>query len=165
MKVILLKFSVALAAATLLTACSLHSTAKGLQPSVTHQRPLSSPTPDTAEGDWYEYEPAVVELEGTLVIKTFFGPPNYGEDPGTDEKEDTRILSLDKPINIRSKDETDPVLGPTERDVRELQLVFDGNLRKWVGKKLMVRGTLFHAHTGHHHTDVLLAVETISPAK
>ena len=165
MKVILLKVALALAAATLLPACGLHSAAKGPQPGLTHQQSLSSPTPDAAGADWYEYEPAVVELEGTLVIKTFFGPPNYGEDPETDEKEETRILSLDKPINIRSKDENDPVLGPTESDVREVQLVFDGKLRKWVGKKLIVKGTLFHAHTGHHHTDVLLAVESISPAE
>ena len=165
MKVVLLKVAVALAAATLLPACGLHSAAKGPQPSVTHERALSSPTPDAAKADWYEYEPAVVELEGTLVVKTFFGPPNYGEDPETDEKQETRILSLDKPINMRSKDENDPVLGPTESDVRELQLVFDGKLRKRAGKKVVVKGTLFHAHTGHHHTDVLLAVESISLAQ
>jgi hypothetical protein len=60
--------------------------------------------------------------------------------------------------------ETDPVLGPSVNNVRELQLVFDGPLRKWVGKKLIVRGSLFHAHTGHHHTDVLLDAESISLA-
>jgi hypothetical protein len=111
--------------------------------------------------EWLEYWPAVVELEGKLRIETFFGPPNFGEDPETDSKEITRILSLDKPIKIRSRDETDSVLGPSVENVRELQLIFDGHLRKSVGKRLIVKGTLLHAHTGHHHTDVILDVESI----
>ena len=110
---------------------------------------------------WLEYAPAVVELEGTLSIKTFFGPPNFGENPNTDSKEETRVLILDKPINVRAKIETEPTLGPPVRNVRELQLVFDRPLRKWAGKKLIVKGTLFYAHTGHHFTDVLLDVESI----
>ena len=98
-------------------------------------------------------------------MKTFFGPPNFGEDPKTDSKEETRILVLGKPINVRAKDETDPVVGPSAENVRELQLVFNGPLRKLVGKKLIVKGTLYHAHTGHHFTDVLLRVESIRVAR
>ena len=70
-------------------------------------------------------------------------------------------MTLDKPINVRAKIEAEPTLGPSVTNVRELQLVFDRPLRKWAGKKLIVKGTLFHAHTGHHFTDVLLDVESI----
>jgi len=51
---------------------------------------------------WLEYEPAVVELEGKLRVKTFYGPPNFGENPKTDLKERCWILSLDKPINVHA---------------------------------------------------------------
>ena len=114
--------------------------------------------------EWWEYEPAVVELEGRLTIKTFFGPPNFGEDPKTDSKEETRILVLDEPINVRAKIETDPISGPSVENVRELQVVFDGPLRELVGKKIIVKGMLFHAFTGHHFTDVLIKVESITVA-
>jgi hypothetical protein len=116
---------------------------------------------ENMQTEWLEYEPSVVELEGTLKIKTFFGPPNFGENPKTDSKEETRILVLDKPINVRAKGEADPVTDPSAENVRELQLVFDGPLKKLVGKKLIVKGTLFHAQTGHHFTKVLLNLDSI----
>lgn len=110
------------------------------------------------------YWPAVVELKGKIGVRTFFGPPNFGENPKTDSKERSRILYLDKPINVRAKDETDPVSGPSVNNVRELQLIFDGSLENLIGKKVIVKGTLLQAHTGHHHTDVLLDVQSIDLA-
>lgn len=173
------KLSILLVFAMSITACGLHGNAQkaeetpGKQEEPNNQKAQETPKQDepnnqkaleNVKAEWVEYWPAVVELEGKLSIKTFFGPPNFGENPETDSKEMTRILSLDKPINVRSKDETDSVLGPSVENVRELQLIFDGPLKKLVGKKLIVKGTLLHAHTGHHHTDVLLDVESISLA-
>ena len=131
---------------------------------IAEEEPNKQNARKNVQTEWLEYEPAVVQLEGRLSIKTFFGPPNFGENPKTDSKEQTRILVLDRPIKVRANDETDPVLGPSVENVRELQLLFDGPLRKWVGKKLIVKGTLFHAHTGHHFTDVLLHVQSIRVA-
>jgi hypothetical protein len=34
-------------------------------------------------------------------------------------------------------------------------------LRAFVGKAVTVRGSLFHASTGHHHTDVLIAIDDL----
>jgi hypothetical protein len=45
-----------------------------------------------------------------------------------------------------------------------LQLVLSVPRKELIGKKVIVKGTLFHAHTGHHHTDVLMNVESISLA-
>ncbi len=112
--------------------------------------------------EWLTYEPTIVELKGKLVVKTFFGPPNFGENPKTDTKDRSWILSLDKPINVRATSETDPILGPSIENVGELQLVLQIPHRKFIGKKIIVKGTLFHAHTGHHHTDVLMDVQSIS---
>lgn len=165
MRVSILKFSILLVFVMSITACDLHGTAQKVKETPGKQEePNNQKTPENAKTEWLEYEPAVVELEGKLSIKTFFGPPNFGENPETDSKERSWILSLDKPINVQSKDETDPVLGPSVENVRELQLVLHEPRRELIGKKVRVKGTLFHAHTGHHHTDVLMDVQSISLA-
>ena len=126
---------------------------------------IQSDTPKIQNKEWLSYEPTVVELKGKLIIKTFFGPPNFGENPETDSKERSWILSLTTPINVRAKTEDDPILFPSVENVRELQLVLPEPHRELIGKKIIVRGTLFHAHTGHHHTDVLMMVQSISSSE
>jgi len=112
--------------------------------------------------EWLDYWPAVVELEGKLDIKTIFGPPNFGENPETDSKERSWILSLSKPINVLGKtDDPDLGLSTSVENVRILQLVLPKSHKELIGKKVIVKGTLFHAHTGHHHTDVLMDVQSI----
>ncbi len=44
------------------------------------------------EPRWYEYEPEVVTLKGTLITSTAYGPPNYGETPEKDEKVNYFVL-------------------------------------------------------------------------
>jgi uncharacterized protein DUF4431 len=108
------------------------------------------------------YEPDRVTLVGKVVSRTFYGPPNYGEDPATDSKEDQYVLILDAPIDVIGS--TDPI-DKTERGVKNLTLVvfdFKANpVESLIGKRVEVQGTLFHAHTGHHHTRVLIEVESI----
>src|SRR5690349_21402036 len=43
-----------------------------------------------------KYNTPGVTLTGTVKIKTFYGPPNYGEQPATDSKEQQAILLLSK---------------------------------------------------------------------
>lgn len=108
---------------------------------------------------WLEYEPTVVELTGKFILRTYFGPPNFGEDPKTDSKERTRILVLDHPISVRrSSDPDDTINRDSVENGREIQLVFSTDAGKLVGKRVVVTGTLFHAHTGHHHTELLIQV-------
>ena len=125
------------------------------------QAPEKQETQEREKKEWVEYSPAVVELEGKLSIKTSWGPPNFGENPETDSKERSWILSLDKPINVRGKTDPDPGLNTSVEDVRELQLVLHKPRRELIGKTVIVKGTLFHAHTGHHHRDVLMDVQSI----
>jgi hypothetical protein len=47
-----------------------------------------------------QYDPAVVELTGTVVLEEFFGPPGFGEDPKTDSRELYAILVLDAPVSV-----------------------------------------------------------------
>ena len=105
--------------------------------------------------------PAVVELTGKLIVKRFYGPPNFGENPETDAKEDALILLLNKPINAK---DYSPDMGneTSVESVSELQLVLSTPYQKLIGKTVTVSGTLFYAHTGHHHTDLLMDVRSIN---
>lgn len=107
------------------------------------------------------YEPALVALHGTLVVKTAPGPPNYKDVRKGDEPETFWLLKLDSPICV-DEDKAQPDLNPSQKDLRQVQLVLDkaheerANALK--GKRVVASGTLFVAHTGHHHTPVLLSV-------
>jgi hypothetical protein len=54
--------------------------------------------------------------------------------------------------------------------IRRIQLVFHGEDRPYekykslVGRRVDATGQLFGAHTGHHHTEVLLTVVDLQPA-
>ncbi len=114
------------------------------------------------EKDWLSYEPAVVQLEGKLTIVMYYGPPNYGENPETDAKEMTPILVLPRPVNVRG-DPNDELNSESVEGVKQVQLVFYERpaYRQLVGRQVVVKGTLFHSHTAHHHTPVLMTVTEI----
>jgi hypothetical protein len=94
-------------------------------------------------------------LVGTATLETSYGPPGYGESPQTDSQERQAILHLDKPLCTLASDDD-----PSEEDQVRVTLAPMGNLslREFVGKTVSVRGSLFHAVTGHHHTKVLIAI-------
>jgi hypothetical protein len=113
-----------------------------------------------------KYEPAVVTLTGTLSSHVFPGPPNYESIKRGDQKETAIILTLRAPICTNGGGDQ---IDEPENNVRDLQLVItkpedwktvDRRLRK----RVVVTGTLFHAHTGHHRTKVLIDVTSIRSA-
>ena len=113
------------------------------------------------ERRWLSYEPEAVELRGRLILQWKYGPPNYGEDPKTDSKGRVPILVLTAPVNVRGKP-GDEINNESVRGIRRIQLVSDpARYRHLIGKDVVVTGTLFHAHTGHHYTDVLITVSSI----
>ncbi len=113
------------------------------------------------------YEPEKVTLKGKVVSRTFYGPPNYGENPKTDSRESQYILILDSAVDVvaTGNDPTDQ----TERGVRRVTLVVNDfaahPVRPLIGRRVLIEGTLFHAITGHHHTRVLITVSSIKRAK
>lgn len=117
------------------------------------------------------YAPAKVTLTGKVILRTFFGPPGYGENPKTDSKETQYILILDTPIDVIGVNDDNyfPYDRQTERRVKQITLVIDDFKatpeRTFLHKHVMLEGTLVHAHTGHHHTKVLLEISSIRPAK
>jgi len=112
------------------------------------------------------YEPTRVQLTGRIIRKTFPGPPNYKSIEHGDAAERTWLLVLPQPICIDA-DKTEPDFNLSQKDIRQIQLVFlDTNAyqiyAKLVGKNVVANGTLFGAHTGHQHTPVLLTVKSLT---
>ena len=115
----------------------------------------------------YFYEPNESVIEGILITRLYYGRPNYGENPDTDEKEYPFILQLDYPIKVV------PQEGDTENttieDIKEVQIASMNDdtlniLKKSKNKRIKIQGTFFSSFTGHHHTDVLLAATKILDA-
>jgi hypothetical protein len=109
------------------------------------------------------YEPEIVELEGKLVVQSKYGPPNFGEQPKTDQKVKLPVLVLKTPVNVLPIQDDGINTEPVYR-VRQIQLSFavgETDHKKLIGKNVVVKGTLFRAHTGHHYTDVVLTVRSI----
>jgi hypothetical protein len=112
-------------------------------------------TPSTC----FRYQPDTVRIAGTLTRHMYYGAPDFGEHPETDEKEVGFYLDLATPICTRAGASNEDV---AMTGVRLIQLVLDqpgyDRLRPLLGKRVTLRGTLFGAISGHHHTPVLLSV-------
>ena len=126
---------------------------------------LTQPTPRSTTQTCLNYEPDVITVTGTLQQQTFAGPPNYESVGKGDAAEKVLILRADNAICVNANTDNQQ-----EKDVSDLQLVVAGQkqYRKYkslVGRKVTVTGTLFQAHTGHHHTRVLLTVQALQQAK
>lgn len=120
---------------------------------------------NTPQSECLSYEPAVVTLSGTLVRKTFPGPPNYesvkkGEKPAT-----SWFLDLAESVCVNAS-KTEPDLDPKQSGIHEIQLVLQPEQypqhKGMVGRTVLATGTLLGEHTGHHHTPVLLTVRTLN---
>lgn len=120
---------------------------------------LFTATASEAQRRQLNYETKDVTLTGRIVFRTFYGPPNYGKNPKTDSRETQAILLLDARIDVIGTPNDE--FNETERGVKAVTLVYDGSLRSLDGKRVIAQGTLFHAHTGHHHTKVLMTVSSV----
>jgi hypothetical protein len=106
------------------------------------------------------YEPDTVQVTGRLERHTFYGAPNFGEDPTHDAKETGYYLAL--PAAVCAEGSRDQELNDPRRGVRRIQLVLDSagyaQLRPYLQRRVTLRGTLFASQTGHHHAPLLLTV-------
>jgi len=102
---------------------------------------------------------ASASLTGTLRSQVFAGPPNYESIKRGDRKETAILLLLVVPPCITSTDRE--AVDVPEIHVRKMQLIVTKDahwktIRRLIGKRATVTGTLIHAHTGHHRTKVLI---------
>lgn len=103
-----------------------------------------------------------VVLQGQLFTDFYYGRPNYGSSPELDEVEHAVILALDTPIAVGRDAPAEPEsYDVAEGGVDRVQLAATDHraFNQLRGHGVEVRGRLYHAHTGHHHTAVLLEVE------
>lgn len=115
--------------------------------------------PSLAQRPQLTYGSEKTTLTGRLISRTFYGPPNFGETPKIDARERQTILILDSAVDViaASHNPTEE----TERRVTEVSLVLDKPVGHLIGRRVTVNGPLFHAHTGHHHTKVLMSVSSL----
>lgn len=112
----------------------------------------------------YYFEPNVSMIEGTLITRMYYGPPNYGENPDTDAQQYPFILKLDEPIDVIALE--DDIHNSDRFQVTEIQVVPNNKeetelVKQYINKRITIQGTLFEAIFGGHHTDVLIKVDKI----
>jgi len=106
------------------------------------------------------YEPEKVEVSGFLYETVYPGPPEYMSVEMGDYPEEAVIITLKEPINVENREEDD--FNEPEKGVRELQVSFSdsGPTPAQMKKEVVLKGTLYHAHTAHHRRRVLMMVES-----
>ncbi|HCB1501240.1 TPA: DUF4431 domain-containing protein [Klebsiella michiganensis] len=115
-------------------------------------------------GSVFAAEPCIhyaqeVKLSGYVEVRTFFGPPNYGENPKTDSRQVQSMLFLDEPVcataapNAIQYDED-------ERDQIEVTLRTESPssaLTSLASKHVTVAGKLEHAESGYDNSKLILS--------
>lgn len=120
---------------------------------------------DVAAQSCFSYESSGTKLAGRIKIMTFPGPPNYESVEKGDQPEVAWVLRLGKPVCVRKGQDNE--FDVAESNVTDIQLVLEPEeFTKWRvlardRYPVVVTGKLFHAHTGHHHTAVLMEVTNI----
>ena len=115
---------------------------------------------DKTRGGCVAYELDTVQVDGVLERRTYPGPPNYESVSRGDAREVGYYMRLTDGLCVtRNLDATNvPTAG-----VRRVQLIVDAEqakrLRRLVGRRVTMRGSLTHASTGHHHAELLLTLQ------
>jgi hypothetical protein len=109
-------------------------------------------------------------VEGEVFAHCAYGPPNYGEDPGTDSKEGFTVVVLGKAL---------PEICPTERGEQcvpdvvmfHLSTRSDAGVSRpesLIGRRVRLAVSEYQtAMTGHHHSRIVLwysGVQDLGPA-
>ena len=122
-----------------------------------------------AEEDCLHYEPVKVTLEGIMKEEVHPGPPNYERVEEGDQPETFWFLYLHAPICV-FPDVNEPINSEFEGDVTKVHIViFEHSLyrtkKHLLDHEIKIVGTLYHAHTIHHRTKVLITAEEIEPSQ
>jgi hypothetical protein len=107
--------------------------------------------------------PVPSEVEGDVFAYCAYGPPNYGEDPATDAKEDLAVLVLDKALlEICPEPGADCAQHVRMFHVATLSESGVPYPKSLVGKRVRFKISEFEmAVTGHHHSRIMLWYEDV----
>ncbi len=109
-----------------------------------------------------KYEAEGTTLSGTIKRLTVPGRPNYESIRKGDEPVVIWVLTLPAPVCVDADESNE-----AEKNVRDMQLALPGGpadfrrYRAMSGRKVQLKGSLFHSHTIHHRTAVLMDVSEI----
>ena len=112
-------------------------------------------------------QPETIKLQGNLLKLEFFGPPNYGESPKTDRREQALVLQLPataKAQGVLCKESgAELCTALTEATFIQLAPPMQQSKRyaSLVGRKVQIEGVPFLAESGHHRTKVMLQPKSI----
>jgi len=110
------------------------------------------------------YEPEVVSLEGNLQLKVFPGPPHYQSVETGDQPEAIWLLQLAAPICIEAV--PDDAWNVARDAVQTIEIVARTSFAMSLnGKPVQLQGTLFRAHGGHRHAEIVLRATRVALAK
>ncbi len=122
--------------------------------------------------DLEAFSEPLVTITGKLSLKQFPGPPEYSSVENGDRVDYCWILELDKPSFLLALGTPVKELGLDFKDIlkwpnsSEIVLVLDKEMEKFCRdyehQQVSVEGCLFHAHTAHHYTPMLLDVKRIN---
>ena len=146
---------------------SVGTAAKNEASSVASARKSKAPAMSDSAAGCLAYKPTVVTINGSINKFDFPGRPNYESIDQGDEKETYWVLKLNQPTCVNN--DPNDTINESEPAITDIQLVLSSDMyqkyRPLLKKQVAVKGTLFHSHTGHHHTPVLLQVLEISPVR
>ena len=102
------------------------------------------------------YEPDLVRLIGVLCESICPGPPEYASIEMGDASEHIYVLRLNSPIHVKNVSSKDSWNKP-EDNVFEIQIAASSkDAQHFVNKRVAITGSLFHAMTAHHRTEVVM---------
>ena len=112
------------------------------------------------------YEPDIVRLTGILRESTCPGPPEYESVERGDAPEHIFVLVLDSPIHVCDIPPKENSWNEPEDNVSEIQVAASTrDTQHLVGKHVAITGSLFHAITAHHRTEVVMIDNDIEHLK
>lgn len=103
----------------------------------------------------YSNSPNRIQIVGKVKQRFFLGPPNFGETPEMDRKENPFFIYLDKPLVVKNDDD--------EIVINEMQLIFKASNEKHKflqDSNYSFLGYVIPAESGHHHSDFIFIVES-----
>jgi hypothetical protein len=105
-------------------------------------------------------------VQGTLQYGEFLGPPGYGEKPSSDRKEFEFYLQLPAPV---TQQKPDLRLGPEFEkqneffvQVRTSSSAMTARLRRLIGRKVSVSGSLEASTIGHDRTGIIINADKVA---
>ena len=112
------------------------------------------------------YEPDIVRLTGILRESICPGPPEYESVERGDTPEHIFVLVLDSPIHVKDIPSKKNSWNEPEDNVSEIQVAASRtDAQHLVNKRVAITGSLFHAITAHHRTEVIMTNKKVEYLK